>query len=208
MYFLDLLGTFAFAIGGAYKAKERKLNIFGVIFLGIITAVGGGTIRDLIIDRAPLFYLRDPMYLIVCFVAGGLTFYLPNFFKKTYSVFRLSDSIGLATFVIIGASVTSEQIFPVVSPSLISIFSCVLMGMVTGFGGGVIRDAIMGDTPYSLKAGSNYIMSAFWGAFIYYMVSFINPYLAIILSMFTTLALREIISEYGIYNKVISKRLS
>lgn len=205
MYFLDLLGTFAFAIGGAYKAKTKKLNIFGVIFLGIITAVGGGTLRDLIIDRAPLFYLRDPAYLIVCLIAGSLTFYLPDFFKKTYSFFRFTDSIGLASFVIIGASVTATQIFPVTSPTLMSTFSCVLMGILTGFGGGVIRDAIMGDTPYALKSGSNYIMSAFWGSFIYYIMSFANPYLAIIVSMFTTLVLREIHSEFGLYNKILTK---
>ena len=57
MYILDLLGTLAFAISGATKAKGRTLNIFGVVFLGIITAVGGGTVRDLIIGRTPLFYL-------------------------------------------------------------------------------------------------------------------------------------------------------
>lgn len=203
MYFLDLLGTFAFAIGGAYKAKDKKLNIFGVVFLGIITALGGGTIRDLIIDRTPLFYLRDPAYLIVCLLAGALTFYLPNFFKKTYSLFRFTDSIGLATFVIIGASVTQVNIFPVTSPTLMSTFSCILMGMLTGFGGGVIRDALVGDTPYAFKPKSNYIMSAFWGASVYYLLSFINPTLAIVLSIISTLTLREIYSEYGFYRKLI-----
>ncbi|MFA4941513.1 MAG: TRIC cation channel family protein, partial [Patescibacteria group bacterium] len=105
MYFLDLLGTLAFAIGGAYKAKSRKLNIFGVVFLGAITAVGGGTVRNLIIGRTPLFYLRDPNYLLICLGAGLLAYLLPNFFKRSYTIFRFVDSIGLATFVIIGASI-------------------------------------------------------------------------------------------------------
>lgn len=201
MYFLDLLGTFAFAIGGAYRGKAKKLNIFGVIFLGIITALGGGTIRDLIIGRTPLFYLRDPAYLGIAIFASVLTFYLPNFFKKSYSFFRFFDSIGLASFVIIGASITTTEIFPTASPTLMSTLSCILMGILTGFGGGAIRDIIVGETPYAFKSGSNYIMSAFWGAFIYYFFSFINPELAVILSIVTTLSLREISSPHGFWNK-------
>jgi uncharacterized membrane protein YeiH len=91
IYLLDLLGTLAFAIGGAYKAKSRKLNVFGVVFLGAITAVGGGTIRDLIIGKTPLFYLEDVNYLLICLVAGVATYLLPNFFNKTYSLYRLTD---------------------------------------------------------------------------------------------------------------------
>ena len=204
MYFLDLLGTLAFAVGGAYKAKSRKLNIFGVIFLGTITAIGGGTIRDLIIGRVPMFYFRDQNYIILCIIAGALTYYLPNFFKKTYSIFRLTDSIGLATFVIIGASICRENLFPTVAPTIISTISCVFLGMLTGFGGGVLRDAIMGDTPYALKSGSNYVKSAFWGAFFFYILSFINTQFAVIVSMSVTLTLREIISPYGIYRKWIN----
>lgn len=205
MYFLDLLGTLAFAVGGAYKAKSRKLNIFGVIFLGTITAIGGGTIRDLIIGRTPMFYFRDSNYIILCVIAGAATYYLPNFFKKTYSIFRLTDSIGLAAFVIIGASICQENLFPVVSPSIISTISCVFLGMLTGFGGGVLRDTIMGDTPYALKKGSNYVKSAFWGAFVFYIFSFINTQIAVLASMSITLTLREIISPYGIYKKWITR---
>lgn len=205
MYFLDLLGTFAFAVTGAYRAKVAKLNIFGVIFLGMVTALGGGTIRDLIIDRTPLFYLREPAYLSICIFAGVLIFYSQKFFHRTYSIFRLIDSLGLATFVIIGASLTYSEIFPVTNPTLMALFACVLMGVVTGCGGGILRDAIMGGTPLALKPGSNYIMSAFWGAFVYFIFYFVNPYLAIALSILTTLIMREIVSDYGIYNKALSK---
>ena len=206
LYFLDLFGTFAFALGGAYKAKSRKLNIFGVIFLGAITAVGGGTIRDLIIGRTPLFYLKDPAYLIICLVAGILAYFLPDFVNKTYSIFRFTDSIGLAAFLIIGVSVSHTHLFPFgFEPSTMSALSCIFLGMLTGFGGGVLRDSILGNTPYALKGGSNYVMSAFWGAFIYYLISFINPYLAALISFAITIILREVISRYGLYKKFLKK---
>jgi uncharacterized membrane protein YeiH len=202
MYFLDLLGTLAFAIGGAYKAKSRKLNIFGVIFLGAITAVGGGTVRDLIIGRTPLFYLRDPNYLLICLGAGLLAYLLPNFFKRSYTIFRFVDSIGLATFVIIGASITYTHLFSgLLFPNIISALACVFLGILTGVGGGVLRDSIMGDTPYALKGGSNYVSSAFWGATLFYFLMFINKPLAVFASMAVTLALREVISPFGIYKK-------
>jgi uncharacterized membrane protein YeiH len=206
LYFLDLLGTLAFAVGGAYKARGKNLNIFGVVFLGAITAVGGGTTRDLIIGRTPLFYLKDYNYLLICLIAGLATYFLPKFFKKAYSVFRLTDSIGLAVFAIIGASVCQLHLFSEnLTPTILSSLACIFMGMITAFGGGVLRDAIMGDTPFALKSGSNYVLSAFWGSSSFYFLNFYNENMAIIISIAITLILREIISKYGIYKKLILK---
>lgn len=202
MYYLDLLGTFAFAVTGAYKAKVRQLHIFGVIFLAILTAIGGGTVRDLIINRVPLFYLKDPNYLLVGIIGAIVTYIIPSFFKKSYSLFRFMDSIGLSAFVIIGTSVSHSHLLPY-NNNLLSLFPSVFLGMVTGFGGGIIRDAIMGDVPSSLKQGSNYATSAFWGAFSFYILGSINLPLAIFVSMAVTLIFREFISEYGIYQRVI-----
>lgn len=206
LYFLDLLGTFAFAITGAFKAKGAKLHIFGVVFLGAITAIGGGTIRDLVINRTPLFYLKDPNYLLVCIIGGILIYLIPTFFKRRYSFFRFADSIGLAAFVIIGVSVSFIHLFPLNNNlSLISFLSCVFLGMLTGFGGGVIRDSIMGDMPMSFRQGSNYALSAFWGAFSFYLLMFVNLQLAMIVSITITLILREVVSKYGVYKKVFKE---
>jgi uncharacterized membrane protein YeiH len=204
LYFLDLLGTFAFAIGGAYKAKSHKLNIFGVVFLGAITAVGGGTIRDLILGRTPLFYLKDPNYLLICLIAGLATYLIPNFFKKTYSIFRLTDSVGLAAFCIIGVSISHNFLFgSLTHPTFLSSFSCIFLGMLTGFGGGLFRDTILADVPYSIKKGSNYVMSAFVGSTSFFLLLFINNYLAVAISMILTLYFREIVSNFGIYKKLV-----
>jgi uncharacterized membrane protein YeiH len=208
LYYLDLLGTLAFAITGAYRAKSAKLHIFGVIFLGAITAVGGGTIRDLVIGRTPLFYLKDANYLLICICAGILIYFLPTFFSRAYSLFRLMDSIGLASFVIIGVSVPFAGLFKgEASPGLISALVCIFLGMLTGFGGGIIRDSIMGGgAPMSLKPGSNYAFSAFLGAASFYFLMFLNLNLAAVISVITTIALREFFSKYGVYQKVIKKR--
>ena len=206
MYLLDLFGTLAFAITGAYKAKRARLHIFGVIFLAIITAVGGGTMRDLIIGRSPLFYLNDPNYFFICILGGIITYITPTFFKKKYSFFRFIDSIGLSVFVIIGVSISFGYLFfPANNLSIFSFLICVFLGMLTGFGGGIIRDAIMGDTPMSLKHGSNYAFSAFCGASIFYLLMLTNINAAIIISIATTIILREIVSKYGIYKKIIIK---
>ena len=205
MYILDLLGTFAFAITGALKAKGRELHLFGEIFLGTITSVGGGTVRDLIIGRTPLFYLIDPNYLIVATLAGILTYFIPTFFRKWYSFFRFVDSVGLSAFTIIGVSVTYNSLFESDDFTLMSFLACILMGMLTGFGGGVIRDSIMGDMPLSLKKGSNYVSSAFWGSLSFYLLMFLNLNFAIITSIAITLFLREVVSSFGLYKKVFKR---
>ncbi len=206
MYFLDLLGTLAFAITGAFKAKKAKLTLFGVIFLGIITALGGGTLRDLIIDRTPLFYLTDQNYLFIAILGSIITFLIPTFFKEWFSFFRLIDSVGLASFSIIGVSISYNYIFANTPPGITSFLSCVLLGMITAFVGGVVRDAVMGDTPFAFKPGSNYALSSFLGAFSFYLLMFFNINLAIAVSIVLALSMREIVSKYGIYKRVLLKK--
>lgn len=206
LYFLDLLGTLAFAITGAYKAKGAGLNIFGVIFLGVITSVGGGTFRDMILGRMPLFYLKDPNYLLIAVLGGIIVYCIPVLFKKAYSLFRFVDSLGLAAFIVIGTSIAFASLFKAnTNPTLLSFLVSVLLGMVTGFGGGIIRDSIMGDVPLSLKHGSNYIASSFWGAFSFYFLMFINIALATIVSIVIVLVFREFASKYGLYKKFVKK---
>ncbi|MCK4797637.1 MAG: trimeric intracellular cation channel family protein [Spirochaetes bacterium] len=208
-YFLDLFGTFAFAITGAYKAKIAKLNIFGVIFLGIITAIGGGTIRDIIMGRTPLFYLKDPNYFLIAMVGSLVTYFMPTFFKKNYSLFRFVDSIGLSIFTIVGVSVSFFHLSNLINYTepYILFFPCVFLGMLTGFGGGVIRDSIMGGVPLSLKNSSNYTLSAFFGSSVFYVLMFYFYNVAIIASITLTLILREMISPFGMYKKVFKGKI-
>jgi uncharacterized membrane protein YeiH len=204
LYYLDLIGTFAFAIAGAFHARTRDLNIFATILLGTVTGVGGGTVRDLLIGRTPLFYLIDPNYLVICTFAGTCTYFMPNFFRKNYSFFRFFDSIGLSAFAIIGVSIYHSYLFPLeTTPTLISAIDCIFAGILTGFGGSVIRNAMMGTTAFAFNLRSNYIFSAFCGATVFYFISFYNLQIAILTSFLVTMVNREIISEYGTYTKLI-----
>ena len=203
LYLLDLLGTFAFAITGAYRAKMAKLSVFGVVFLGAITAVGGGTLRDILLDRTPLFYLRDINYFLVAIAGSLIVCFIPFFFKRNYSIFRFIDSIGLSVFVVIGVSISYNFLSPVLidSNSYTLFLPSIFFGMITGFGGGIIRDAIMGDVPMSLRKGSNYTLSAFCGSLVFYIFMHYDYNIAIVLSVSATLFLREVVSPFGIYKK-------
>jgi uncharacterized membrane protein YeiH len=86
--------------------------------------------------------------------------------------------------------------------TMISFLVCVFGGMVSGFGGGIIRDAIMGDEPFALKKGSNYIFCAFLGSASFYVISLVSVNVAIIISMILTLYFREITSKFGVYHKI------
>lgn len=205
MYILDLIGTLAFAVAGAFKARGRELNVFGVVLLGIITAVGGGTFRDLAIGRTPLFYLNDPNYLLIAIIGSIATYLVPHVFKKWFTLFRFLDSVGLAVFAIIGTSITYNFLFHNDGSGIMVMLACIFMGMITGFGGGVLRDAVMGDAPFAFHKKSGYIAAVFAGATTFYFLMFININLAMLVSVVVTLTLREILSEYGLYKKYFKK---
>jgi uncharacterized membrane protein YeiH len=181
------------------------LNVFGVVLLGIITAVGGGTFRDVIIGRVPLFYLKDPNYLLIAAIGGIATYLVPQIFKKGFTIFRFMDSLGLSAFVIIGTSVTYSYLFQNQNHGIITALACVFMGMLTGFGGGVIRDAVMGDVPFAFHKKSGYISATFAGTISFYILMFFDRNLAIIFSIIVTLTLREIISKYGLYKRYFKR---
>jgi|SRR5680860_6222 len=208
LYLLDLFGTLAFAITGAYKAKMAKLSVFGIMFFGIITAVGGGTLRDLILGRTPLFYLKDINYFLIAILGSLIVYFVPIFFKRNYSIFRFIDSIGLSIFVIIGVSVSYNNLLPLIGSvdTYNLVFPSIFLGMLTGFGGGIVRDSIMGDMPMSLRKGSNYTLSAFCGSSIFYALMVYDYNMAIVLSVVMTLFLREIVSPFGVYKKVFKSK--
>lgn len=207
LYSLDMLGTFAFAIAWWYKAKSRWLNIFAVIILWIITAVWWWTVRDLIIWRTPLFYIKDINYFLVAVSAGIIAYLLPNILSKSYSIFRFIDSIWLAAFVIIWTNVTVFTLYNSQTDNLLSIWLIsIILWMITWVGWWIIRDSILWDVPYCFKKNANYITASFMWASIYFLSIFYNALWWIIISFFMTMIVREIISEYWVYKKIIKKK--
>lgn len=143
LYALDLFGTAVFAASGALAGGRKHMDLFGVFVVGGVTAVGGGTVRDLLLDRHPVFWIGDPTYLAVIAGAALLTFLYTKRFEPPRSALLVADAFGLAVFTVIGAQVAAQA---GVSPVVV-----VLMGMTTGAVGGILRDILCGDVPLILR---------------------------------------------------------
>ena len=137
---LEIIGTIAFSVSGAVVGIRKKMDILGVTTLGIITAVGGGVIRDIIIGATPPAAFRNPVYALVA-IAAALVVFLPFISTRInldHFIWILADSIGLGAFTMIGVSTGA---------SFDNVFLEVFLGVITGVGGGVIRDVCSGDIP-------------------------------------------------------------
>lgn len=154
--FLDYASVIVFAITGALVASRAQLDLVGFAFVACLTAVGGGTIRDLLLDRNPIFWIAEPTYLGTAAIAAVITFFTAHLLESRLRTIIWLDSLALAVAVAAGAGVamTLEQ-----SPVIV-----VLMGIVTGCMGGLMRDVVVGDVPVVLKQGELYVTAAFAGA--------------------------------------------
>lgn len=138
IYILDLVGTFAFAVYGSYFALKKNFDTFGIFTCAILTAVGGGTLRELVANNIP-FYFLDMNYLYIILIGIFTTIYLYNHFEriKKYAIFL--DSVGLVTFAYIGASKADEM--------GLSAFAIILFATLTAVGGGALRDIAINKVP-------------------------------------------------------------
>lgn len=136
---LDLIGTGFFAISGALSAMNKRLDLFGVLVIAAATAVGGGTIRDLLIGDQPVAWMKSWTYPIMIFIGYLIALIFRkkmSYLRKTFFIF---DTVGLATFTILGVQ---KGLYFGISPQL-----CVMLGMITGTFGGVIRDILTNELP-------------------------------------------------------------
>jgi len=139
IYFLDLFGTFVFAISGILTAIEKKFDVVGTIIIGIVTAIGGGTLRDMLIGSTPVGWMLDEKYLLVILLAMVCTYYLREFIVKWRKSLFLFDTIGIGLFTILGLKKTLELgLSPVIA---------IMMGIVSAVFGGVIRDVLTNEIP-------------------------------------------------------------
>lgn len=142
---LDLTGTFAFALNGAMTAlKAARLDLVGVVTLGMITALGGGILRDLIIGAVPPATFSDGRYLLVAAVGGLLAFALSQRLDRLAGPISVLDAIGLSLFAVTGASKALE--FGLGAPQAI------ILGAVTAVGGGTLRDVLVAQVPTVLRS--------------------------------------------------------
>jgi uncharacterized membrane protein YeiH len=154
--FLDYASVIIFAITGALVASRAQLDLVGFAFIACLTAVGGGTIRDLLLDRNPIFWIAEPSYLGAAGLAALFVFFTAHLLESRLHAIIWLDSLALAVAVAAGAGVaiSLEQ-----TPTII-----ILMGIITGCMGGLMRDVVVGDVPVVLKQGELYVTAAFAGA--------------------------------------------
>jgi uncharacterized membrane protein YeiH len=143
IYTIDILGTFAFAISGALVASDKKFDIFGVLIIAFVTAVGGGMLRDILINAHPINWIGDLNYIWTIFLAVFLTFLFKSkiaFLSKTLFLF---DTIGISVFTLLGLQKgLSFDLHP---------FIAIIMGMVSAVFGGVLRDVLTNKIPLIFK---------------------------------------------------------
>ncbi|MBF4245746.1 trimeric intracellular cation channel family protein [Vibrio anguillarum] len=145
LYFIDLFGTAIFAISGVLLAGRLKMDPFGVVVLASVTAIGGGTIRDMALGATPVFWIKDTTYLWVIFITCLLTMLLVRRPKRVaWWILPVCDAIGLAVFVGIGV----EKAMNYQDSAMVA----VIMGVITGCGGGIIRDVLAREIPMVLRS--------------------------------------------------------
>ena len=140
---LDLLGVFVFALSGATLAVSRRFDVFGVLFLASVAALGGGAARDVLLGDLPPAALRDPRYLVVPLVAGVVVFFFSPLVERLAGAVRLFDAAGLGLFVVTGTSKALD--------AGLGAAAAVALGCLTGIGGGVLRDVLAGVVPVVLR---------------------------------------------------------
>ena len=155
---LELLGTFAFAVSGFRLASGKQMDWFGAYIIGLVTAIGGGTTRDILIGLTP-FWMIDPKYVLVTAVALVVSLVFRERITRLGKAIFLFDSIGLGLFTVVGISISLDAGLP--------IWVCIVMGTITGSVGGVVRDILLNEVPLLFRKDI-YALASIAGGLVYF----------------------------------------
>lgn len=195
-FILELIGTVAFAISGAFVGINKKMDVLGVMLLGLTTAVGGGIIRDLILGVTPPKAFSMPIYSLVALVTA-LVVFIPWVRKEiqkkqeSFDIFlRISDSIGLGVFTVVGIAAAKAAL-----PQG-GWFLTIFVGTLTGVGGGVLRDMMSGNLPY-IFTKHFYACASIIGAVVCYVLwMFVPNWVAMLIGAIVIIVLRLLAAQY------------
>lgn len=196
---LEIIGTISFAVSGAFVALRSKLDIFGVLFIGCITAVGGGMLRDILIGVTPPAIFSNLYVILIAALSALAVFIFAYFYKdkffavsaKIEHVNNFFDALGLAAFSVMGTEIAFVQGLAENIPLSI------LLGMLTGVGGGMIRDVLTNSTPYIFKKHV-YALASIGGAGLYFGLRFVflSTVAPTLLAMAFVLVVRMLATKY------------
>jgi len=199
LYIIDILGTFAFAVAGAFSAMEKKLDPIGVLVLSFATAIGGGTIRDVLIGNLPVAWLTNETATVVIFASAIAAMFFSHYLKHFTTTLFLFDALGLGLFTITGLEMGLSKDF---SPGI-----CIALGTITACFGGVIRDVFLNNVPLLFRK-EIYAMACIAGGALYFLLEWLKvesnlTRIICIVTIFTTrvIAFRFNLSMPGFYNK-------
>nr|WP_313257217.1 trimeric intracellular cation channel family protein [Lacrimispora sp.] len=196
---MEVVGTIAFASSGAMVAIKKQLDLLGVIVLGVTTAVGGGMLRDIIIGNVPPALFKDPIYVLLAFITVMLLFIIVRLNQKildgrsleTYEkVMNIFDAIGLGAFTVVGIDTA------VLSGYGDYHFLIIFLGVITGVGGGILRDIMAGQTPYVLRKHI-YACASIAGAILYaWLMNFMDGNIAMLTGACSVVLIRLMATRY------------
>ncbi|MDF1677876.1 MAG: trimeric intracellular cation channel family protein [Legionellaceae bacterium] len=158
LHYIFLLGISVEAVSGAIAAGRKRMDFFGVIFIGCVAGLGGGTVRDIVFNTHPISWVAHPNYLLYTSGFALLTICIPAELTRVTKLFLVLDALGLAAFTIIG----TQRLLTYDMPEVVAI----LGGLMTGISGGMLRDILCNDIPLVLRS-ELYAIIAMFGAIIY-----------------------------------------
>lgn len=188
---LDLFGTMAFAVTGAFKAIEHKSDMVGIIILATMTGVAGGVLRDVVFGRIPPLAIVDPLYVVITVATAVAMFFLYRSLKKHWNLFLKFDAIGLGVFTIIGATF-AYNIFG------LNFLAMAFAGVLTAVGGGILRDVFVNEMPI-VFVKELYASASFIGVVIFFglLAAGIDLNIAAIPSIVAATSLRLLAMKYN-----------
>lgn len=194
---LDHAGTFAFALSGIRLAAEKKFDWFGAYVVGLVTAIGGGTTRDLLLGVTP-FWMQNSSYLIVTAVALFSFLFLKKFIFRLNKALFLFDTVGLGLFTVVGIEKTLDANFP--------FWVAIIMGVMTGSVGGLIRDVLINEVPLILRRDI-YAMACVAGGLVFALCYRLEVDRALIdlIGAFTVMLIRFIAVRYKVQLPVVKQ---
>jgi uncharacterized membrane protein YeiH len=161
---IEMLGTFSFAAAGAFAAMKKKLDPFGVVIISFATAIGGGTIRDILIGNLPVSWLSNMTTIFVIIIASIATLFFGSYLRKFDRMLFLFDAMGLGLFTMIGIQKGIDH--------QLNIGICIMLGTITGSFGGVLRDVLLNDVPLIFKKEIYALASIIGGCIFFLLINF------------------------------------
>src|SRR6476660_5204936 len=156
---IDILGTFAFAVSGAFSAMERKLDPFGTLIISFVTAIGGGTIRDVLLGELPVNWLHNDSTILIIFASAIVTMLFARYMKHLTTPLFLFDALGLGLFTIVGFEIAFKHHF--------GVGICIALGTISACFGGVLRDVLLNKVPLIFQK-EIYALACIIGGLVYY----------------------------------------